>query len=217
MEQFYDISHIEKKGTPYASAILSNSGTYLSTCHKCKSIKVNRSNKDLILVIEGKGELPDYLLCGQYPLFIISNKTLKMWQKYSVTGYDAFPIAGLINKDGEEIITDIRYFDIHITGRVKFDFNKMNVKIKYRCQKCGAVEYNKQVWQFGLAYVKQGSYDESDLFVAEYFETAPLCTEKILDIVYKENLTNFKFRTFESQFMFLNRPPAIDLQKHFRD
>jgi len=216
MEKIYKISHAEKKGTPYASTIISDNSLYLDSCPECKRSIFNRENKDLSLVIEGKIKLPDYLLCGHFPLFLVSQKVIEKWEENNMTGYEAFPIKKLLDKNGNDLATDVQYFNVIITGRVELDFEKMNVFIKYQCSMCGGIgggiEYNKKVWEFGEKIIKQGTHDGSDLFVAKYFESTPICTSKLLEIVYKEKLTNFEFSHHESDVTFPKLPPAINLK-----
>jgi len=72
---------------------------------------------------------------------------------------------------------------------------------------------NKETWEWGEDIVKKGSYDGSDLFVAKHFERATACTKKMLEIVYKEKLTNFEFRPHG--FPLGKTPPAIKLKEFF--
>jgi len=76
MLDFYTIEHTENKGTPYAPTIVSNNKVSLDACHECGRSQFNHDNRHLKLVIEGKKKLPDFLLCGHYPLKIISRRVL---------------------------------------------------------------------------------------------------------------------------------------------
>jgi len=164
----------------------------------------------LSFLIEGKGKLPDTLLCGHYPLTIVSDKVLKAWENEGVTGYESFPVK-LVNSEQIEI-DDQQYHNITIMGRAELDFSKMGVTITNICDVCGGVEYNKETWEFGPAIIKENSYDNSDLFVCKHFISAPLCSLKVLKIVYESKLSNFYFENFETSFMIGHRT-AIDLKE----
>ena len=215
MEKFFNVHTNRKRGAPYAPTIKSNKDVYLSNCPECDRTRFNEENRDLSLVIEGYRKLPDGLLCGHYPLTIVSEKVIDIWQKYNVSGYSYFPINKLFDMKGNEIYTECKYFNVITTGRAELDFDKMNIHIISECSTCGYVEYNKETWEFGEAFYKDETYDDSDLFALKYFEKSLLCTKKILEISYKEKLTGFQFKTFASMFIYINSPPAIDLKDLF--
>jgi len=217
MNDFYFFITDNKRGTPYAPTIVSSNPIYLDNCPKCDATRFNENNRDLSLIIEGKRALPDYLNCGHYSLCIVSDKVIEAWQKNNVTGYTVFPIKKLFtDKKGNELSTNVQYFNVTITGRAELDYKQMNIKIKKQCSKCGYIEYNKDTWEFGTAVIKTGTYDGSDLFVVKGFEAMPICTIKMLEIVYKEKLTNFAFRSYKSLFSYLHLPPAVDLKTIFK-
>jgi len=85
MNQFFEISANIRRSL-YAPQIINDKDAFLDNCKKCGRTRFNEKNKVLKLAIEGKGKFPDTLLCGHYPLFIISNFALEEWQKYGVTG-----------------------------------------------------------------------------------------------------------------------------------
>ena len=215
MTKFFTIDHVEKRGTPYASKIISDDVVYFDACLECGRSQFNHSNRDLALVVEGKRTLPDYLLCGHYPLKIVSQRVIDAWQKNDITGYTAFPIRNLIDAKGNEIHLDYKCFCVTITGRVELDLERMGVFIRKQCSACGALDYSKETWEWDLVSVNGSTHDGSHLFVAKHFESVPICTIKVLEVVYKENLTNFQFRTYESMFSMLTSP-VIDLKSIFQ-
>jgi len=212
----YTMSHLQKKGTPYASTIVSDNDIYLTSCHKCERTRFNHDNRDLELIIEGKRKLPDFLMCGHYPLAIVSQKVIDVWEKHNITGYTTIPIKKLIDRKSEQVHHDCQYHCITITGRIELDFEKMGVCIIKQCSTCGAVDYDKPNWEWGsLTFVKQDTYDGSDLFAARHFEATSLCSKKILEVAYKEKLTNFQFRPLESMFSYFGESPIICLKELF--
>jgi len=210
MEKNYTIEHMEEEGTPYISSIVSEDIVYLDNCSQCGRIRFNENNHDLSLVIDGENKLPDFLLCGEFPLNIVSNRVIDVWDKYNLTGYDAFPIKFLYDTNMNEIISDVKYFDIRITNSVELDFHNMGVKIVNQCSTCNVVEYDKQTWEFGKALIIDSSYRNFDLFTIKYFQNTLSCSKNVLNITYKERLTNFSFKPFESSF-----DPFYDIDDSF--
>jgi len=123
----------------------------------------------------------------------------------------------LIDNKGNQIHADFQYYCVLITGRIELDFERMGVYVKNQCSVCGAVDYDKETWEWDSVFTKEGTHDGSDLFVAKHFEAAPICTKGLLEVVYKEKLTNFQFRPFDSMFSCFNTPPAIDLKDLFKN
>ena len=211
MENYYTISHDNNIKTPYAPTIINSGEAFLSKCPKCDRTRYNYANRELSLLVEGKGKLPDYLMCGHYPLMIVSDRVLTIWEKEGVTGYTSYPVV-LVDQQMEEII-NAQYYNIIISGRAELDFTKMGVKIKKVCSKCGAVEYNKETWEFGEAIMKESTYDKSDIFTYQFFEASPACTKKVLEIVYRNKLTGFRFKELKLKFAY--GAPKIDLKGLF--
>jgi len=202
-----------KRGTPYAPTILNSDDVFLDNCPKCGRTRYNHCNDKIVLLVEGKRTLPDFLLCGHYPLTIISDKTLKAWKNAQITGYTSSSVR-IFNKQKEEI-SQPQYHYITITGRAELDFEKMGVEIINICDVCGVVDYNKQTWEFGLAVIKENTYDNSDLFTFEYFDASVSCSIRVLETVYRNKLTNFRFKDLESKFMFMTPTQCIDLKSLF--
>ena len=193
MKDFYMSGHVNL--TPYAPSI--STGESSEIC-QCGGVVYDIDHKNISLVIEGKRKLSDHLMCGAYPLIVVSTKVIEAWEKYNVTGYKAFPVKKLVNVKGNEMITDMKYFNVQVTGKeVELDFEEMGVYVKNQCPICGKCEFNKEVWEFGKPIIKEDTYDGSDWFLTGYFKS-PLCTKRILEITFKEKLKNFRFRSFEA-------------------
>jgi hypothetical protein len=215
MEKYYSISHENSGKTPYAPTIISNNNVYLSDCSGCGKSRFNHSNRDITLLIEGEGKLPDYLLCGHYPLIILSDKVLKAWDKSNITGYESFPVK-LIDDHHRKISKESPYHNIIITGRAELDLYEMDINVTSICEVCGSVEYNKQIWEFGKSIMKEKSYDGKDLFTFKYFEAAPICTLKVLATAYENKLSNFRFQDYETMFMYIGPNQSINLKEMFK-
>jgi hypothetical protein len=164
--------------------------------------------------VEGKGKLPDYLQCGHYPLCIVSDRVIEVWDAAKITGYESSPVK-LIDAQKEEINQGLQYHNITVTNTVELDFEKMGVEIVNTCDVCGGNDYNKPVWEFGKAVLKDEHLIEFDLFVCRFFKMSIHCSVKMLEEVYKNKLTNFKFYEYEARFLLSTPVPDIDLNKLF--
>lgn len=215
MEKHYTLEHKCVDEIPYSSTILSNNDVFLSDCPKCDRTRFNYSNRDLAFLIEGKGVLPDFLLCGHYPLKIVSDSVIKAWKSVNISGFESFPVR-LVDVKNKEITNAQQYHNIIITGKAELDFQKMGIEITRICDECGAVEYSKETWEFGVAAMKERTYDGSDLFTFKHFEGAPLCSLKVLKTVFDNKLTNFNFKSLETKFIYFTPTPDINLEELFK-
>lgn len=212
MEEYYRFgSNFKNKKKPYASKIIRDKKIF-KECFQCGSLYLHEEIRETTLMVEGKGKLPDIILCGHYPLIIVSEKVLDAWEKEYLTGYDSF-IVKLINSEMVEISKEIKYYNIIITGRADLDFEKMGIKIISKCSECGQVKFDKESWEFGTAILKEGTYNNSDLFVLNHFEGVPLCNKKNLEIIYKYELTNFRFEKIDTMFDYM--ATEIDIKSLF--
>lgn len=181
----------------YAPTIL-NSDELLHKCKKCGRDYFRRDS-DIKLLVEGNGSYPDVLLCGHWPIRVVSERALKKWNENHITGYRSYPVR-IFKKNGDEIPNEeASYHYIEITGSNEFDLKAMGIKIVSQCNSCGAVTYNKNTWEFGKAIVKKGAWDGSDLFAFKYFGSSS-CTQKLLEVIYNNRLTNFRFKKIEDSF-----------------
>lgn len=227
MEGLYRLLHENKPGTFYAPTIKSDNPIYLSNCARCGSSRFNFSNEDISLIVEtnmddycphchkilddhnedddcpwinDRKELPDYLLCGHYPITIISKKFLEGLTEKKVTNYSASKIKKLFDVLGNNLPNMPEYYKIDISTQLELDLEKMGISIIDTCSICGSKKYDKNTWEFGSPYIKINTYDdEKDLFVVDSFG-AIICTEKVIKMAYDKKLTNIRFAPFESMF-----------------
>ena len=166
----------------------------------CGSRYKKKAFKAIDVIIEGKGSYPDFLFCGHYPLLIVSDKVLNLWNENEVSGFQSYPVrifrAGCL----ETPQTEASYHNIVITGRNSLDFEQMGISIVSQCPKCGYTKYNKRTWEFGQPIIKDGAWDGSDLFVFERFEASPACVLRNLKIMYENKITNASIRNLSSFF-----------------
>ncbi|KAB2934840.1 MAG: hypothetical protein F9K24_03425 [Leptonema illini] len=185
------------KSRVYAPTILNNEGGF-AECTECGSVYEKQKLKDVSLKIEGKsnGRLPDILLCGHWPLLIVSQRVAHEWREFPTVDADFFE-ARLYS--GESLLPD-KFFHVRINSKASLDFKRMNVAIRKVCKACGKVEFSKPTWEFGEPKIVEKTYHGEALFVLDHFEYSPICSKQILELVYKKKFTNFSFDPFISLF-----------------
>lgn len=210
MSDFFGFS--SARSNVYAPTILNEDG-HFTMCKKCGAGYLKENFTDVDLLLEGKGKMPDILLCGSWPLLLVSPRVIECWEQNEVTGYTSYP-ARLFRKVNKELVEeDVCYRNVEITGRAELDFAAMGVQVSF-CSACGVVKFSKHTWEFGEAVYKTGSWDGSDLFVFKYFEASPVCGMKNLEIIYKNKLTKFRIKRMEDKFNFMS--DEVDIKSLFR-
>ena len=87
-----------------------------------------------------------------------------------------------------EELNSVSYYVLEITGKGKLDWGKMGIELLSGCEHCGAVKIkdNKDIWP--ESFIDEASWDGSDIFGWGY------CTVKVLETVYRNQLTGFRFK-----------------------
>lgn len=210
MTEFFNFT--SSRSNVYAPTILNKEDHFL-LCKKCGSLYLKEKFTNVDLLIEGKGKLPDILMCGHWPLLLVSPRVIECWEQNGITGYRSSR-ARLFRKVNKELVEeDVCYRNVEITGRAELDFEKMGVQVTV-CSVCGTNQFNKHTWEFGKAIYKSNSWDGSDLFVFTYFEYSPSCGIKNLEIIYKNKLTKFSIQRMEDKFNY-ESSQDVDLKAMF--
>lgn len=137
------------------------------------------------------GPAPDALLCGAYPLFVVSAAVIEDWYAYGVKGFDAYAMNLRFAEDvaGPEV-TMLKYFHIKVTGRCTLDTDAMGVTVVERCPRC---DYRSIEPMWGYSYrIIPGSWD-SDLFVSDLFPHVVFCNKRVMSLAGRMRRTNFRF------------------------
>lgn len=210
MEEFFRFS-ASSKSKIYAPKIL-NREDYFVKCIECGSVHLKKEIRNIDLLVEGKGKYPDILLCGHWPVLIVSDKVLKKWKENNISGFHNYSVR-LFRSNGEEIPTDQAFYHhIIITGRSELNLEMMGVQIISKCGECETVKFNKGTWEFGTPIMKQNSWDGSDLFSFNYFHSSPLCGMKSLELIQNNKLTNFSVTRMEDMFDYV--AAEVDLKSY---
>ncbi len=210
---FYNMTNntFFSKGWARATKIYPKSEEVIINCASCGSVG-RYPKREFGVDIEGGTKYPDILLCGEYPLTIISEKVLEDWKKENITGYSYYKVdINNVFTKKLQTITPPQYFHIVINGRCNADLGKMKLKVKKTCR-CGQVTFDKQLWEIKEFYLNQNTWDGSDLFITDFFSSIALCTNKILISACKNKHTNFLFVNAEDSMNASATP--IDYLKH---
>ena len=211
MNEFYEFT-ASSESNVYAPTIL-NESRYFANCSECGSNYLKNEIGDVDLIIEGKGKYPDILSCGRWPILIVSDKVLRIWNDNNISGFRSYNVS-LFTQEGQEIPKSKgHYHHISITGRSELDFDAMGIRIIARCNTCGRVEYNKESWEFGIPIIKKDSWDGSDLFAFKQFRCTSMCGMKNLKLIYKNKLINFSFHPLKDMFNYSSN--EINLKELF--
>ncbi|MDE6698175.1 MAG: hypothetical protein K2J91_01680 [Lachnospiraceae bacterium] len=186
-EKFYSLSQDLRRKYKYLEKIVGGNLEIRKRCHVCGQYVEfdERAYKDLIFEVSDNPEYPDNIMFGGSPNFIIiSQRALEVFNKESITGFQAYPIT-ILHK-GQKI--ERQYYILRVYGKAEYNYKKMGKKPAFYCENCGYTEYSgKRPLNYEFTYLKENSWDGSDLFSL----SAKYCTEKVINIIKKNKLTGF--------------------------
>jgi len=168
-------------------------------------IRRSPDNYDLTVTLGHEGKFsqkkvwPDNMRFGAAPwLVLLSEKAVDIFTRANITGFipHKIKITATKTKNMDEIsysarleeLDKINYYVLEITGKGKIDWKKMGVELLSYCEHCGAKEFKERKNTYPEAFIDEGTWDGSDIFGYGH------CTVKVLETVYKEQLTGFEFR-----------------------
>ena len=80
------------------------------------------------------------MMCGAYPLIIVSKDVIDAWKTEGISGFSAYPVTVRNMSSPKE------YYHVVVEGRCEPDLEKMGFKIVEQCEGCSAVTYDKPIW-----------------------------------------------------------------------
>lgn len=197
----------------YAPKII-DSEKYFTKCYRCGSESLKDDIHNIALMVEGKGNYPDALLCGHWPMLVVSDRVVKMWEQNNISGFYTINVR-LFRSNGIEILeSEASYHSVVITGRSELDLDSMGVEITSKCSSCGFERYNKETYDFGTPIIKHNSWDGNELFVFEQFKSVPMCGIKNLELIYKNKWSNFSVGSLNEMFDYIAE--SIDLKQFLK-
>jgi len=206
--QYYAMSNSTRDSRvwPYAPRFYAIDKLVQYKCSKCGSsakYPVGRFAIDL----EGGSKYPDILLCGAYPLLIISQQVLKAWEHIEAKGYRNFPVE-IRNIDSEKLArqTPIEYYSIEVDATCQLDLNAMGVEIEHECSECGNIRLSKPAWEIEKLIFKPDSIKGMDIFTTTVFPRKIFVVEGIVECACRNKLTNFEFVRAEESLKIFQDP-----------
>ncbi len=164
--QLLDNTSFERQWTT-AITILARSRAIRWRCPDC-GCAANYPSGSFDVTIEEGREYPDLLLCGAYPLLIVSARVLSAWRMHGFGPLVSYPVRVV-----EALDTALSpnkapdYFRVEVFGSIKVDVPASGGAIKNICPRCGEFETDPLLVQKFAFF--PGSWDGSALFRDERF------------------------------------------------
>lgn len=182
-----------------------------STCGAMARYPIGRFALDL----EGGSKYPDILMCGAWPILIVSGRVIQGWEEVGVIGYKKYPVE-IRNISSKKLKSadSIEYFSIEVQARCELDLVAMGLSIVNECGECGKTKLSKPSWDIDRLVIKPESIGSADIFISSVFPSKVLVNEKIVDCACVNKHTNFEFVKSEESLGMFREP--IDYLKRCR-
>ena len=182
-------------------------------CFRCKSHPFAYT-QPVQLQIEGKAKYPDFLLCGHWPLFLISDDVALALEENHINGYVLHPTT--IIPAANNTHPPKQYHALEVTRHIPLDFNAMGVKVLAHCNKCNQAQYDKQTWQFGEAQYEPPEYTSS-FFTFQYFPCGVCCTYDVALLLAQKQFKGLRITDAKYNFTSAVQLPKPYTYKMLRD
>lgn len=188
---------------------LPNAEVDVARCPTCGSDLTNY-NETVKCVIGGGRLYPDIFNfdpCCTYLVF--SDKAVDSFLQAGITGIKIREELPLYENGGEPISKDtVRYFIADVTGLIHLDLKAMHLKFKETCPDCHRTEPNRE--RIGDAFFDFNSWSGDDICHVSHYPSKFVCTQRVLDVIYKCKLKGFSLRYGIDLF----RIRELDLKAH---
>ena len=215
--QFYNMSNNTclSRGWTYAPSFYPVDNYVRYNCPKCGAIAYYPTGKYAI-DLEGGTKYPDILLCGAYPLLIVSERVRNDWVNSGITGFVSFPleireIASAKLKTKEPV----QYYGIEVSAKCELDLVAMDVEITNKCDKCGNIRLSKNTEDIQKLVIKSDSVGNFDIFVSEIFPAKIFVSERVVKCACINKHTNFSFIKAEESLNLFSE--SIDYLKYCKE
>lgn len=150
-------------------------------------------------VLDGGKTYPDFLSytgpCGDFIPFIVSERTLKLFEENGVSGFVNLGKVICSVKRCSAYISDEQapdYYLLDFLGTIDFDFKEMHLKKKGQCSACGLFEWSRL--RFGNVILDRRSWNGMDFCRLASIPNVIVCTDKVESIVRKNKLGGLVFQ-----------------------
>ncbi len=206
--QYYAMSNntAKSKGWTYAPRFHSIDELVHYECSKCGAIAKYPVGQ-FAIDLEGGSKYPDILLCGAYPLLIVSERVLKDWEREGFKGYNSFPLE-IRNIDSSKLNVEdaLKYFSIEVSAKCELDLKDMGVEVEDECSECVNVKLSKSSWEIERLTIKPESVANADIFISTIFPRKILVSEKVVKCACENKHTNFEFVKAEESLSMFREP-----------
>lgn len=159
-----------------------------------------------VFIMEGGKRYPDCLSvvtpfvdkCGM----IVSEKALHVFQTEGISGFVAEPVEVLDNPKNKRSssYSDMpAYYYIYVNGSISLDYHEMNYRKKNVCCECGEYTWSHQ--RVGESALDYSTWDQSDICKLIDYPNVFICTQKVVDVIKRNNLKGFSKATEKDIFL----------------
>lgn len=120
---------------------------------------------------------------------LITDRVLKLFQEAGLTGFRVKPVTvERVRRLGKKALAKIpQLWELVITGKGGDARPESGIRIIYRCEACGLVEYSS--FRDGI-HVDEEQWDGSDFFTINGYPKLILVTERVKELIIGHRLTN---------------------------
>jgi len=120
---------------------------------------------------------------------LVTDRVLELFRQAGFSGFEVRPVTvERVKRLGKEGLEDIpRLWELVVTGRGGDARPESGIRVIYRCEACGLVEYSS--YRNGIL-VDEDQWDGSDFFTVNGYPKFILVTERVKDLIIAHRLTN---------------------------
>jgi|YNPBryunderm2012_1023409.scaffolds.fasta_scaffold10186_2 hypothetical protein len=120
---------------------------------------------------------------------LVTDRVLGLFRQAGFSGFEVRPVrVEKVKRLGKGRLEDIpRLWELVVTGRGGDARPESGIRVIYRCEACGLVEYSS--YRNGIL-VDEDQWDGSDFFTVNGYPKHILVTERVKDLIIAHRLTN---------------------------
>ena len=165
-----------------------------TVCPQCNRSISKLQYKDGVphFLLAGGSTCPDYLQhCSSGLRFLVSEKTLDLFEQHGITGYSSYQPVTTEHADKKSSIQCPNYYCLDISGKVELDFAAMHLKKKRKCPACGQFDWSRR--RFEPRILDENVWDGSDLCRVDSMPGWVVCSQRTKELIVKHKLKGFSF------------------------
>ncbi|MGR6898986.1 hypothetical protein [Rummeliibacillus sp. BSL5] len=177
----------------FTTAYWNNKNITNYTCEVCEGNN-SENNGPLVISFDGKGDMADYYRIVKW--HTVSPKLMQVLVDNKITGI-RFKDILIDDEKGNLLTTDLKQLDVYGRSGLLTDLNGDEIP---NCPVCHRVTPENLEGQKGLSINldKWDKWDGSDMFYYDNWEGNIIVTEKVKEIIERNNITNIYFVNIHS-------------------